>query len=147
MPTSLALGSAYGLCHGDIHSALLLESLAQVEHHPGGNEQAQSHDTHQGMVHDNHQVAGQDADLVADPDAYPVANDSAHAHDDATARAFADNHCGFSIGAGMLLVSTLDLPTDEPVAQPSPFLPVPAVAWQITYLQPPPRAPPRNLLT
>ncbi|QIB66769.1 DUF2946 family protein [Kineobactrum salinum] len=67
---------------------------------------------------------------------------AAHNHDDATAQAFADNHCGFSAGVGVAPAPALDLPrlarnAVPPVAVPA-FLP----SRQRDYLQPPSRAPP-----
>lgn len=69
-------------------------------------------------------------------------HDNLHNHDDATAQAFADNHCGFSASAGLAMAPVFDIPQlAGSIAQP-PAVPSLGLPWQRNYLQPPQRAPP-----
>ncbi|WOX04188.1 hypothetical protein [Microbulbifer pacificus] len=119
MPTAVASGGPYQLCHGDSRSALLL-SLAVP---------ARSSDrAHGGHGHEHGHAQAPQA--------------SQHQHDDATAQVFSDNHCNFS-SAGASIATRADLPWSPlpGFAAPAPAAPV-ARSHDNDYLFPPGRAPP-----
>lgn len=65
-----------------------------------------------------------------------------HDHDDATAQAFADNHCGFSAGSGVAPAPTLHIPRLATAPSRLPATIARSLPRQRSYLHPPSRAPP-----
>lgn len=121
MPSAVASGGPYQLCHGDSRSALLL-SLATPA-------------TPNDSAHGGHGHAHGHGHAQA-PQASP------HQHDDATAQVFSDNHCNFS-SAGVSIATGTDLPWSPlpGFTAPVPAAPV-ARSHHRDYLLPPGRAPP-----
>lgn len=125
MPSAVASGGPYQLCHGDSRSALLLSLATPV---------IRGDSAHHGHEHEHGHGQPQP----------PHAG--AHQHDSATAEAFSDNHCSFS-SAGASIAARTELPWS-----PLPGFAVPAPTVAVAqrplnhYLFPPGRAPPIALI-